>query len=51
MGMIAPFSEDLADFSNIVGLEEKLFISKAIHQSFIEVNENGTEAASVSGTQ
>ena len=50
MGAKAAFSNDLADFSGIhtpsVADEgNKLFISDIIHQTFIEVNENGTEAA------
>jgi serine protease inhibitor len=42
MGMGIAFS-DWADFSNIS--EQDLKISRVIHQSFIETNEEGTEAA------
>ena len=42
MGMPTAFSGD-ADFSGIC--EVDLFISDVIHQSFVEVNEEGTEAA------
>jgi serpin B len=44
MGMPSAFSES-ADFSGIKASGGKLFLSKVIHQSFVEVNEEGTEAA------
>lgn len=43
MGMQVPFTMD-ADFSGMTGHQE-LFIEKVIHKAFIEVNEEGTEAA------
>lgn len=44
MGIIDAFSPGSADFSGMDGTNN-LFISKALHQSYIDVNEEGTEAA------
>ncbi len=45
MGMPTAFSETgAADFTGMT-LEEPLFIDEVIHQAFVEVNEEGTEAA------
>jgi len=44
MGVIDAFSPGVADFSGMDGTNN-LFISKALHQAYIEVNEEGTEAA------
>jgi serpin B len=44
MGMPTAFAPDLADFSGMT-LEERLFISDVIHEAFIKVDEEGTEAA------
>jgi serpin B len=44
MGMPIAFSQDGADFSGMTGSRD-LYISKVIHQAFINVDEKGTEAA------
>ena len=43
MGMPTPFVEGAANFEGIAPIP--LFISQAIHKAFVDVNEEGTEAA------
>jgi serine protease inhibitor len=41
---IMPFDRDRADFSTMIGRRE-LCMSEVIHNAFVDVNEEGTEAA------
>jgi len=45
MGMARAFEADKADFSGINGGKEPLWIGEVIHKAFVDVNEEGTEAA------
>jgi len=44
LGMTTPFDPSAANFSGMT-TQEKLYISDVIHEAFIEVDEEGTEAA------
>jgi serpin B len=46
MGLSAAFRED-AEFPGIIEEEIPLFISEVLHKTYIDVNEEGTEAAAV----
>jgi serpin B len=48
MGMTQAFQRSEADFSGMTGKRD-LWISAAIHKAYIDVNEEGTEAAAATG--
>jgi serpin B len=48
MGMTNAFVPDIADFSGINGKRD-LFISAVIHKAYVDVDEEGTEAAAATG--
>lgn len=45
MGMPDAFNAEKADFSGMDGKKGNLFIGMAIHKAYVDVNEEGTEAA------
>ncbi|XP_034369177.1 serpin B10 isoform X2 [Arvicanthis niloticus] len=50
MGMTDAFNQSKADFSNMSS-ERNLFLSNVFHKTFLEINEEGTEAAAGTGSE
>jgi serine protease inhibitor len=51
LGMAIAFDPDQADFTRLYKGPWNLFISKVKHKTFVEVNEEGTEAAAVTSVE
>ncbi len=49
MGMPSAFTPGKADLSGIAESKDRLWISDVIHKAFVDVNEEGTEAAAATG--
>ena len=47
MGMVDAFSQSRANFAGMDGRPDWLYLGAVIHKAFVEVNEEGTEAAAV----
>ncbi|XP_007192129.2 serpin B3-like [Balaenoptera acutorostrata] len=50
LGMVDAFSDQDTDFSGMTGRQD-VVVSKVLHKSFVEVNEEGTEAAAATGIE
>ena len=50
LGMVTPFDEVRADFSNMSPVGADMYISFVKHKTFVQIDEEGTEAAAVTNT-
>ena len=48
LGLVSAFDSSRADFSGMNG-KRNLFVSAALHKAYVDVNEEGTEAAAATG--
>ena len=51
IGMAVAFDDGRADFSAMTSSRERAYLSKVKHKTFVEVNEEGTEAAAVTSAE
>ena len=51
LGMEVAFDPDAADFTNLYAGPARAFISRVKHKTFVDVNEEGTEAAAVTSVE
>jgi serpin B len=49
IGMSSAFDKDRADFTGMNGSGPRLFLSVVVHKAYVDVNEQGTEAAAATG--
>lgn len=51
MGITEIFDQQMADLHELLAHNESVAVSDAIHKAFIEISEEGTEAAAATGNQ
>lgn len=51
LGIKDAFDPEKADFTGIANVENNLYVSKVLHKTFVEVDENGTKAAAVTALE
>lgn len=51
LGMRTPFARGGADFTRMSSAGRQLFISRVLQKTFMDVNEEGTEAAAVTSVE